>query len=360
METVRTAICWPFIEPTPGEYDFSSAGKLLDAAQDADVQLVIDVLHFGWPDHVDVFSPGFPHRFASFTYQFARFLKGRGIREPVLAPVNEISYLSWAGADKAAISPHTIGRGHEFKRNLVRAAIASSDVLLNELPRVRLLSPEPAIYIAGNPDIPGDVEEAVSYTLAQFEPWDMLTGRLAPELGGRPEYLDLIGVNFYERNEWVHNSTPLPRTDPRYRHLHRILLDIWQRYSRPMILAETGTEDDRRAGWFGYVCDEVELALKKGIPIHGVCLYPILNHPGWDDNRHCHNGLFDYADSEGNRSVHQPLANAIQLAQSKFSIHSKVNTNDDEVSRPDLLFSSPMGVRVPAAATLDEPLRSNS
>ncbi len=360
METIRTAVCWPVIEEVPGQFDFSSADVLLDAARAAEVQLVFDVLHFGWPDHIDVFSSAFPGQFALFTSRFARHLKARGLRQTVLAAVNEISFLSWAGGDKAAISPHAIDRGHEFKRNLVRASAAASEVLLNELPGVRLLAPEPAIHIVGDPNIPGDVEEAAAYTLAQFETWDMLSGRLAPELGGRPEYLDILGVNFYERNQWVHNSTWIPRSDQRYRHLRQILRDIWDRYQRPMLLAETGTEDDRRAGWFAYVCDEVEAALASGIPLQGICLYPVVNHPGWDDGRHCCNGLFDYADDSGHREIYPPLADAIRLAKRKFFKSRKDNTYDDEVSRPSLLCPSSMGVRVSATAAPDEPLRSKS
>jgi hypothetical protein len=45
--------------------------------------------------------------------------------------------------------------------------------------------------------------------------------------------------------------------------------------------------------------------------VEGVCLYPIVNHPGWDDDRHCYNGLFDYADDTGNREVFAPLAEEV-------------------------------------------------
>ena len=58
-----------------------------------------------------------------------------------------------------------------------------------------------------------------------------------------------------------------------------------------MFISETGAEDDARASWFDYIADEVENAISLGVPIQGLCLYPILNHPGWDDDRHCHNGL---------------------------------------------------------------------
>jgi hypothetical protein len=360
IQTVRTAICWPFIEETPGRYNFESVHKLLDAAEAADVELLFDVLHFGWPDHIDVFAATFPQQFAAFTFHFARLLRARVAGVKFVTPVNEISYLSWAGGDKAAIAPHAVNRGAELKRNLIRAAVASSEVLLNELPDVRLVATEPAIHIVGNPDIPGDVEESAAYTLAQFEAWDMLSGRLAPELGGKPEYLDVIGVNFYERNVWLNNSTWIPRTDPSYRHFHQMLQDNWTHYRRPMFVAETGTEDDRRAGWFDYVCDEVELSRTLGIPVHGICIYPIVNHPGWDDDRHCYSGLFDYADDEGNREIYQPLADAILRRQSGLLQRSKEKAHAQELRRPDLFLTPPLGVRVSATATFDEPLRSGA
>jgi hypothetical protein len=63
------------------------------------------------------------------------------------------------------------------------------------------------------------------------------------------------------------------------------------------------------------MCREVFAALAAGVPVEGLCLYPIVNHPGWDDDRHCHNGLFDYADPDGNRDVFQPLAEELSRQQ---------------------------------------------
>jgi hypothetical protein len=51
------------------------------------------------------------------------------------------------------------------------------------------------------------------------------------------------------------------------------------------------------------------------VPIEGICLYPIVNHPGWDDDRHCHNGLWDYADDQGNREIYEPLARELDIQQ---------------------------------------------
>jgi len=83
---------------------------------------------------------------------------------------------------------------------------------------------------------------------------------------------------------------------------------VYERYRRPVFVAETGIEDETRPAWLRYMCKEVLSAMGAGVPVEGICLYPILNHPGWDDDRHCHNGLFDYADNNGNRAVYEPLA----------------------------------------------------
>ena len=64
--------------------------------------------------------------------------------------------------------------------------------------------------------------------------------------------------------------------------------------------------------WFRYVCEEVGVAQSMGAVIQGICLYPIVNHPGWADGRHCHNGLWDYPSDTGERELYEPLAVEIE------------------------------------------------
>jgi hypothetical protein len=86
-----------------------------------------------------------------------------------------------------------------------------------------------------------------------------------------------------------------------------------------MVIAETGIEDDDRPDWFRYVCEQTSLARQRSISVHGVCLYPIVNHPGWADDRHCHNGLWDYADDTGHREIYEPLASEIRYQNTLLS-----------------------------------------
>jgi hypothetical protein len=47
----------------------------------------------------------------------------------------------------------------------------------------------------------------------------------------------------------------------------------------PVFISETGIEDEHRPEWFSYVGEEVRKAVMFGVPVKGVCLYPIVNHP---------------------------------------------------------------------------------
>jgi hypothetical protein len=310
--TAREGIRWHLIQQTPGAQDFSSVLPIVRAAQKTGLQIIWDLCHFGWPDRIDVFSQAWVDALGELAHGFARFLRRETAEPQLIAPINEISFVSWAGGDVAYINPFATGRGHELKRQLVRGAIQASAVLLSELPGVRLVSPEPVIHIAGDPMRPDDVISAEQYRNSMFEAWDMLTGRLHPELGGLEKYLGIVGINYYDRNQWWNYGETIRRGDPHYRPFREILLEVYQRYRRPLFVSETGTENDDRPTWFAYICEEVRAALGGGASIQGICLYPILNHPGWDDDRHCQNGLWDYPDADGARMIYQPLADEIR------------------------------------------------
>ena len=195
---------------------------------------------------------------------------------------------------------------------MVRSTVAAIQAVKSISSDARIIATEPAVYVRARPEDQELAEEAENYRLSQYQAFDMLSGRLDPELGGKPEYLDIIGINYYPHNQWFFpDREMIPLGDPLYRPLHEILAEVWERYRRPMFIAETGTEDERRAPWFHYVAAECKTAKHLGVDLHGMCLYPIVNHPGWEDERHCYNGLWDYCDSAGNREIYAPLAEEI-------------------------------------------------
>jgi hypothetical protein len=299
------------IESVPGRYDFSSAQRIMDAANEAGVELVWDLLHFGWPDHLTIFDPLWVESFGLLAGRFGKILKQAGACAFV-APVNEISFLSWAGGEEGYLNPFSRKRGKELKEQLVCGYVKAANALRQECPDVILVSPEPVIHIVGRPNVRGDVSRAAEYRSAMFEAWDMITGRVHPTLGGSEDCIDVIGVNYYDRNQWWNFGKTITRDEPEYRPFGDILAEVYARYRRPMVVSESGTEDADRPAWFRYISEQVRAAKRAGVPIHGICWYPILDHPGWDDDRHCHNGLWSYAAADGSRPIYQPLADEMK------------------------------------------------
>ncbi len=318
IRSVRDGIRWHLIEPRAGHYKFSSVLPMIQAAHRTRTQVVWDLFHYGWPDGLDLFSPEFVSRFGELARAFASVVSQESDIPPLFSPVNEPSFMAWAGGDAGFLNPFAKGRDGDIKSQMVRASIAAIEAIWEVIPKARIVQCEPAIHIAANTTRPNDAEPAEQYRMAQFQAIDMLTGRVAPELGGRPEYLDILGVNFYYNNEWVNFGETLYTFHPRYRPFQDILKEFYERYERPIFVSETGIEGMSRPGWLAYICAEVRCAMDRGVPVEGICLYPILNHPGWADDRHCCNGLLDYADESGRREAYEPLARELKFQQSIF------------------------------------------
>jgi hypothetical protein len=287
------------------------------AADGAGVAVVWDLMHFGWPDDVDVFGPQFPTRFARYARAFARSYLETTDRPLFVTPVNEMSFFAWAAGDVRCMYPFEAARGVELKAQLVRATIEAIEAIRDVVPDARFLQPEPVIRIHAAPDQPKTWARVESDNLLQYQAWDMLTGHVWPSLGGAEKYLDVIGVNFYSDNQFTPSGETVFRGDGRYVPFSTMLLDVWNRYGRPMIVSETGAEGDARAPWLRYVGEECVRALREGCDLHAITLYPVLNHPGWADARHCHNGLWDYADERGGRSADTTLLREV-VAQDRI------------------------------------------
>lgn len=328
IHTMRDGLRWYRIETSQGRYDWASFLPMLRAARDNGVQVIWDLCHYGWPDDIDIWKPEFVERFARFAAATARVVRDETDAVPFYCPVNEISYWSWAGGEIGRINPLGRERGAELKRQLVRASIAAIEAVRGVDPRARIVHSEPLVNIVAAPDLPRDRREAEAYRLAQFQALDMLAGWLWPEVGGSPEYVDIVGVNHYSDNQMMigggavevgHAFTTVELGHPLYKPFRELLIEIYGRYGRPIFLSETGAEFDAQAAWLRYVAGEVRAAIVCGVPVEGICLYPILHYPGWEDDRHCECGLLGVVGDQDRRTVDQPLANEVRMQQAIFS-----------------------------------------
>jgi len=312
LRTMRDGLRWHLAEPRPGAFDFASWTPMLAAARATGAQVIWDLLHYGWPDDLDIWSPAFVSRFAAFARAAARHHREATDAVPFWCPVNEISFLAWAGGDAAYLNPFARGRGFELKVQLARAAIAAMHALRDVDPRARFVHCEPLIAILHDPATGRPRWEAEGWHDAQFQAADLIAGRLWPQIGGEPGFLDIVGANYYPTNQWIHAGPPIGPDHPLHRPLSDLLFELHARTGRPIVLSETGTEGDARAPWLRQVAGEVRRARARGVPVEGVCLYPIANHLGWDNDRLCENGLLGHRPIGGTRTVDPRLLAVIR------------------------------------------------
>ncbi len=279
IRTVRDGFRWHLIETSPGQYDMASIRPMLEAAARSRTQVIWDLLHYGWPDGLDIWSPRFVERFAAFAGACAHLVRSVSDDVPFYCPVNEISFFSWGAGDAGYLNPFANGRGFELKVQLARASIAAMDAIWAVDPRARFVHCDPVINVIPDPSRPHEAQVAEGHRQSQFQGWDLLCGRMWPQIGGHPRYLDILGVNYYFNNQWIHGGPPIDHGHPLYKPFRAILAETYARYGRPVTIAETGIEDGRRPAWFNYVLQESLAAMKAGVPLEGLWPLPDRQSP---------------------------------------------------------------------------------
>ena len=323
--TLRDGLRWHLIETSPGRYDWSSWLPALEAAEELGLQIIWDLFHYGSPDCVDQAAPDFAERFTDFAIAALEVRQSISGRPPSICPLNEINFLSWAVDDGYFPRVGPKERGW-FKRQLVRAAIMSARAIKAQWPDSTIVWAEPLIHIAPHDRRKATVRAAEQNLQGMYEAYDWIMGLAEPELGGDRSLVDVVGLNFYPHNQWYFEGPTIPMGHHEYRPLSDMLVDMAERYHKPVFISETGAEGSGRAAWLHYVCDEVRAAQGRGTDVRGICLYPVTAYPGWDNSRHCEAGLFSPVQSDGKRHVYEPLVDELQRQRTIFGIDDASKT----------------------------------
>lgn len=340
ITTVREGIRWSQVEKVPYQYDFSTVSMMLDVGSAFGIQQIWDICHFGYPDDLSPLHPHFTERFVGICAAFVEFYRSRcPTGELIVTPINEVSFISWLGGDAAGTSPWCTNQGWRVKYALMRAYIAGIKAMKEIDPGIRILTTEPIVNIV--PPLfatEEEIDQAAKVHLEQFQALDILAGYICPELGGSPDLLDLLGFNYYYNNQWVigfneflpwRNEEP----DPRWRPLSELLIDAYHRYNKPVLLTETSHPKEDRPLWIDFIGQECLKVKQHNVPFFGVCLYPIIDRPDWDNLSYWHqSGLWDEEHLEDGTSVrvlNEPYAEALRESQALLEGNlSLTSTND--------------------------------
>lgn len=308
MGVVREAIRWPQVDLGGGRYDWSSVKAVQDAATQCKITPIWDLCHYGFPDGCDPFSEECLERFADYCRAAAEFVTSSAEGPYFFTPINEITFFSAAASDLEWMYPFAKGREAELKRALVRMDIAGVKAIREVEPGARMVHVDPIVHAVAPPDRPDLADEAREEEHGKaMEAWDMLAGRIAPELGGSPDVLDIVGVNVYHYSQIQLDADKKRETlgprDPRRKPLSELLQFAANRYERPIIIGETSGYQDNRAEWLRMTMEESLKALNAGVDLHGVCLYPFVDVPDWWSQEWAKIGIYDVAEKDSFRRV---------------------------------------------------------
>ena len=305
IAVAREGIPWPLVD-RDGHYDFSGLDPVIAAMNRNQILPIWDLCHYGYPDDADPFEPGFVERFAAYARAAAAYVVPR-VRGPhFFTPINEITFFGYMGGEWGWTAPfgRTDRQRHELRRSLCAADIAAVKAIREVAPTARMVHIDPLILVVAPRDRPDLVDDAERETREDtFYAWDVIAGLRHPELGGSPEILDIVGVNCYSfgqmefREQGPHAS--LEPHDERIRPLGDLLAFAWERYRRPMIVGETSGLGAGRPAWLRDIVEESLAAVRRGMDLHGVCLFPAVDMPNWHTGEWLHNGICDLVDEDG-------------------------------------------------------------
>ena len=305
IAVAREGIPWPMVDRGDG-FDFSMVDPLIEAINAARLVPIWDLCHYGYPDDTDPFADDFAERFARYCRAAAEYVVPRTRGPRFFTPINEMTFFAMAGGEWGWVAPYLEGK--ENRRRLLlalcKAAIAGVRAIREVDPEARMVQIDPLVQVVPPRDRP-DLADAARQENDEgtFFSWDILAGKQHPELGGSPEILDIVGVNCYSFGQMEYREqgphAALDPSDDRILPLCDMLAEAWQRYHRPMIIAETSGLGEGRPAWLKDVMEESMAAVNRGIDLHGVCLFPLADMPNWHSGEWLHNGICDLVEEDG-------------------------------------------------------------
>lgn len=340
IAVAREGIPWPLVDAGDG-YDFSCLDPVIAAMNEAQVLPIWDLCHYGYPDRLDPFADGFAEAFARYCRAAAEYVVPR-VRGPhFFTPINEITFFSFCGGEWGWVAPYKTTKQdrHAFRRTLCEAAIAGVRAIREVEPQARMIHIDPLVQVVAPRDRPDQQAAAWHETYVDtFVAWDILYGKLHPELGGAPEILDIVGANNYSYGQMEYREhgphQALPPDDDRIKSLCDLMSVVWERYRRPMIIGETSGLDQGRGPWLKDVMEESLAAVTRGIDLHGICLFPAVDMPDWHTGEWLHNGICDLVEEDGNlrRAPYQPYIDELHRWQKELNRVTRLD--QDPLSDP--------------------------
>jgi beta-glucosidase/6-phospho-beta-glucosidase/beta-galactosidase len=336
----REGIPWPMVDKG-GQYNFASIDPMIEAMNENKILPIWDLCHYGYPDDLDPFSDDFIKRFAAYCRAAAEYVTTRMHGPYYFTPINEITFFAFCGGEWGWIAPYRNSKEDRMRLRiaLCKATIAAVKAIREIVPDARMIHMDPLVQVVAPADRP-DLKAAADHEtyVDTYVAWDILYGKELPELGGSPEVLDIVGANNYSFGQMEYREhgphAALDPHDERIKPLCDLMQLIWSRYKRPMIISETSGMKEGRAAWLKDVMEESLAAVRSGMDLHGICLFPAVDMPDWHTGEWLNNGICDVHPS-GTNLVRVPCDSYIlELRRWQKELNRVTELDEDPFSDP--------------------------
>ena len=290
VTVVRYGTPWRLAEPVPGEYDWSLWDRAFAACDAAGLEPVVDLLHFGLPDHLPRFAdPAWVDAFVRYVEAFlARYRAPRWF-----TPVNEPGITALLTA-RFGMWNDRLATAADHARVLALVTLANLEAL------ARIRADRPAEWIGAEGfDVPvamtdaAHEEVATRRAVAQLV-WDLHLG-VAPEAAGEA-YLGpvddavrtrigtlavrdglIAGHDFYPTAVQPVGGPPSDWTTADLVALGAAELARWHdRYGVPFWIGETSNLSlpvHEQVPWLDALVTALDGLRAAGLPVRGLCWY---------------------------------------------------------------------------------------
>jgi len=295
---LRYPLRWPQIESEPGRFDWSETDRVLEYLRAAGTVPIVDLVHHtSYPDWL---RDGF--RDSGFAPALVRYAEAVAVRYPWLPAYtlfNEpFATLHLAGYE-GLWPPYDRGMSGfvRLAGSVLPAVNQAAECWAELLPDARHVWVDTAEHHTGSQGCQDYVQFAndrrhifldlmLGHDLDPDRPFlaEFLRAGGGPLLELPPRRVDVVGLDYYCHSEWYYDEAGGHTPSPQPIGFAAIAEQYSDRYRLPMMLTETNLrgQPSDRISWLRYMVEQYDLALERGVPLHGFCWFPQVDSCDWD------------------------------------------------------------------------------
>jgi beta-glucosidase/6-phospho-beta-glucosidase/beta-galactosidase len=295
---LRYPLRWQQLQPEPDRFDWSETDRVLEHLRAAGAVAIVDLVHHtSYPDWL---RDGF--RDPGFGPALIRYAEAVAVRYPWLQAYtlfNEPFATLYLAGHEGLWPPYDRGMSGlvRLASSVLPAINQAAECWAELLPDARHVWVDTAEHHTGSPACQEYAELAndrrhifldlmLGHDLDPDRPFvaEFLRAGGGPLLELPPRRVDVVGLDYYCHSEWYYDEIGGHAPSPHPVGFAAVAEQYSARYRLPMMLTETNLrgQPSDRVSWLRYMVEQYDLALERGVPLHGFCWFPQIDSCDWD------------------------------------------------------------------------------